>query len=53
MKHRADMKGVYTAAVEALLKKDVLLTARIVPHGEHCEASWEKQIPIFMRTLRD
>ena len=53
MKHRADMKSVYTAAVKALLDKDVMLTSRIVPHGEHCEASWEKQIPIFMRTLLD
>ena len=23
----------------------------IVPGGTHCEASWEKQIPIFMRCL--
>ena len=53
MKRREDMKGIYTSAVKALLDKDVLLTARIVPHGEHCEASWEKQIPLFMRTLMD
>lgn len=53
MKHRADMKGIYTATVKALLDKGVMLTSRIVPHGEHCEASWEKQIPIFMRTLLD
>ena len=25
--------------------------SRIVPNGEHCEASWEKQIPFFMNTL--
>lgn len=25
---------------------------RIVSGGHHCEASWEKQIPIFMRALR-
>ena len=53
MQYRADMKSVFTAAVKALLERDVLLTSRIVPHGEHCEASWEKQIPIFMRALRD
>lgn len=36
---------------EALLERDVKLTFRIVPGGEHCEASWEKQIPIFMECL--
>ena len=53
MKHRADMKPVYISAVTELLQRDVQLTARIVPHGEHCEASWEKQLPIFMRILND
>ena len=34
-----------------LLNKGVLLDCRIVPDGEHCEASWERQIPFFMNTL--
>ena len=34
-----------------LLEKGVRLTARIVPGGTHCEASWEKQIPFFLPTL--
>ena len=34
-----------------LTKRRILLTSRIVPGGEHCEASWEKQIPFFMNTL--
>ena len=34
-----------------LLRRKVNLTFRIVPGGSHCEASWEKQIPIFMRCL--
>ncbi len=34
-----------------LLEKGILLDARIVPGGEHCEASWERQIPFFMNTL--
>ena len=29
----------------------LLLESRIVPDGEHNEASWEKQIPFFMDTL--
>ena len=34
-----------------LLEKDVFLTFRIVPKGEHCEASWEKQLPFVINTL--
>ena len=36
---------------EVLIKKGVLVTSRIVPRGEHNEASWERQIPIFMDVL--
>ena len=35
----------------ALLDKRVLLDFRIVPGGDHSEASWERQIPFFMSTL--
>ncbi|MCD7788537.1 MAG: alpha/beta hydrolase [Firmicutes bacterium] len=34
-----------------LLKKNAFLTFRIVPDGTHNEASWERQIPIFMECL--
>ncbi len=34
-----------------LLNRKILLTSRIVPNGNHCEASWERQIPFFMNTL--
>ena len=34
-----------------LLERGVLLDCRVVPGGEHCEASWERQIPFFMNTL--
>ena len=34
-----------------LLEKNVNLAFRIVPKGNHSEASWEKQIPIFMDCL--
>jgi predicted alpha/beta superfamily hydrolase len=36
---------------DLFLEKGVRLTARIVPNGRHCEASWEKQIPFFLPTL--
>ena len=34
-----------------LLTKRVNLALRVVPGGNHSEASWEKQIPIFMDCL--
>ena len=34
-----------------LLGKGVNLTFRIVPGGNHSEASWERQVPIFMECL--
>lgn len=34
-----------------LCEKGVAVNSRVVPNGEHTEASWEKQIPIFLETL--
>ena len=36
---------------QLLLEKNVNLAFRIIPGGNHSEASWEKQIPIFMDCL--
>ena len=33
------------------LQKGVDLTFRIAPGGTHSEASWERQIPVFMKCL--
>ena len=38
-------------AAALLTEKQLMLDFRIVPGGEHCEASWERQIPFFMSTL--
>lgn len=35
----------------ALIQKNVHLTVRVISGGTHCEASWERQIPHFMRAL--
>ena len=37
--------------VSFLMKKKVNLAFRIVQNGNHSEASWEKQIPVFMECL--
>ena len=48
--HAANMDAL-TETANMLLNKKVNLTLRIVPGGEHCEASWERQIPVFMECL--
>ena len=45
------MYGYYLRCADALVEKGVYLTSRVVPGGEHCEASWERQIPFFLPTL--
>ena len=49
--HHANMKCQFARVTAQLLNQGVLLESRIVPGGNHCEASWEKQIPFFMNTL--
>lgn len=48
--YRSARKRLRTVS-EILLRRNVLLNLRIVPDGEHCEASWERQIPFFMPCL--
>ena len=44
-------KKVFGQVAAKLIEKNVLLESRIVPDGEHNEASWERQVPFFMDTL--
>ena len=48
--HPENQSAVLSTAY-LLLTKRVNLTMRIVPGGNHSEASWEKQVPIFMECL--
>ena len=50
MRYRSAWKRLRTVS-EILLRRNVLLNLRIIPDGEHCEASWEKQIPFFLSCL--
>ena len=43
--------GALLAVNQLLMARQVKTTLRIVPGGNHSEASWEKQIPIFMECL--
>ena len=48
--HAASQEAMISTA-HLLLTKRVNLALRIVPGGNHSEASWEKQIPVFMDCL--
>ena len=48
--HAANEEAMISTA-HLLLTKRVNLAMRVVPDGTHSEASWEKQIPIFMDCL--
>ncbi len=48
---RRQMEKKFRRFASLLLERQIFLTCRIVPEGEHCEACWEKQIPFFMETL--
>lgn len=48
--HAANAESLISTA-HLLLTKRVNLALRVVPGGNHSEASWEKQIPVFMDCL--
>ena len=48
--HAANAEALISTS-HLLLTKRVNLALRVVPGGNHSEASWEKQIPIFMDCL--
>lgn len=48
--HAANAEALFSTS-HLLMTKRVNLTFRIVPGGSHCEASWAKQVPIFMECL--
>ena len=45
------MRAEYANVCTQLLKRRVLLTARVVPGGDHSEASWQRQLPFAVPTL--
>ena len=51
MKNHADMQRYFWETVTALADKGIGVTGRTVPGGKHCEASWQKQIPVFLPLL--
>ena len=48
---RDNMQRQFRRVSGLLLDRRMNLTCRIIPGGNHNEASWERQIPFFLRTL--
>lgn len=51
MNNHAETADALLAAAQLLFVKHTKLTMRIIPGGTHSEASWERQIPVFMDCL--
>ena len=51
MDYHRSMRRIYGDTTSLLIQKGVMVESRIVPGGDHSEASWEKQLAFFMRTL--
>ena len=50
-KNHANMRNLFARVAFLLMEKQILTVSRIVPGGQHCESSWERQIPFFVNTL--
>ncbi|MGN1103593.1 MAG: alpha/beta hydrolase [Candidatus Coproplasma sp.] len=50
-KNHLPQMALFGETFAILCSKGVNVTARIIPGGTHCEATWEKEIPYFMAIL--
>ncbi len=48
---RPQLIGQFGKLAAGLMERGVMVDCRIVPWGDHSEASWERQLPFFMNTL--
>lgn len=51
MGNHKENSRILRQTVRLLMKKKVNLAFRIIQNGNHSEASWEKQVPVFMECL--
>lgn len=49
--NHAKMERLFHSTVSRLMERHIYVTSRIVPHGNHSEACWEKQLPFVINTL--
>ena len=51
LESRKDAIPRFAEIIGMLMEKNVAVTSRLIPDGEHNEASWERQVPIFINVL--
>lgn len=51
LNNHVGMRHLFSRITSQLIDKGIMVNSRIIPGGTHSEASWERQIPIFMKTL--
>lgn len=49
--NHSEQKKAFSLTCSHLIERGVAVTARVVLGGTHSEASWERQIPVFMNAL--
>lgn len=50
-KNHENMEELFYSTVSRLMERHIYVTCRIIPHGTHTEANWEKQLPFVINTL--
>lgn len=50
--NHSDQRKAFAQTSAVLIDKGVNLTSRVVAGGTHSEASWQKQIPYFLKSLQ-
>lgn len=51
LRNHFSMQFLISQLTATLINRFVNVTSRIIPNGDHCEASWERQIPFFISAL--
>ena len=49
--NHSNQRALFAKTAATLIEKGVAVTASVVAGGTHCEASWEKRVPVFMELL--
>ena len=51
MANHEGMRPIFAETTAQLIGKNVWVSSRIVPNGDHCEACWEEQLPFLFDHL--
>ena len=51
MANHEGIRPIFAATTAQLIGRNVWVSSRIVPNGDHCEACWEEQLPFLFDHL--